>query len=107
MSGRSPMLYCTRVIAGKRRATIRMRRNGDAATEYPLPPLARHRAVPPAVWLRGADAESAPARNRRRPLPAGILRRPDVLAEPGGLAHRAVPAHEWDDGPRAPRLRPA
>src|SRR5829696_7429091 len=73
--------------------------------EHPLPALARHGAVHPALRAPGADPEHPAPGRPGAAVPQGVLRRADVLGLALRAAHGAVSACERDDGPGPPRLR--
>ena len=72
--------------------------------EHPLPALARHRALRPAVRAPGPDAEHPAPGRPGDAVPRGVLRGADVLGQPRLPAHGAVGAHQRHDRARAPRL---
>src|SRR5690606_8367114 len=84
--------------AGVRRGEV------DETPKHPVYPLARHRSLRPALWIRRADATPAAVGGGGRSLPAGVLCCPDVLAEPGCAADGAVPSLCRYGRPGPPRI---
>src|SRR3954454_1790866 len=74
------------------------------SAEHPLPPLARHGPLRPAVRAPDPDAEHPTARRPGRALPRRPLRGADLLGKPSLSAHRAVRPLERDARPGPPRV---
>ncbi|CAA9515431.1 MAG: Sulfatase, partial [uncultured Solirubrobacterales bacterium] len=74
----------------------------DRSPEHRLHALARHRALCAALRLLHPHAEHPASGRPGDPLPQGLLRRPDVLGQPGLSTDRSVRTHERNARPRPP-----